>query len=108
MLETILPFVWQSVIPTSNPAGERVSGGGAPSEGGNYIISVIDVRKGVKRLEPDDQLILHMKYVEQMTYEKVAETLEVSRSSAERKIKGALRRLVKELGGQDPWARSKE
>jgi len=43
-----------------------------------------------------------------MTYEKVAETLEVSRSSAERKIKGALRRLVKELGGQDPWARSKE
>jgi len=85
-----------------------VSGGGAPAEGGNYIISVFDVRKAKNKLEPDDQIILQAKYYEQQTYDDVATALGISKSSAERKVKGAMRRLIKELGGPDPWIRKQK
>jgi RNA polymerase sigma factor (sigma-70 family) len=107
MLEQLLPFAWKDVVPTSNPTGERVGGGGNPAEGGNYIISLFDVRKAKDKLEPDDQLLLHMKYVEAMTYEQISESLAISRSSSERKVKAALRRITRELGGEDPWIRKK-
>lgn len=108
VLEQILPFIWGEVVPTHNPTGERVSGGGAPAEGGNYIISVFDVRKAVDKLEPDDQIVLQAKYFESQTYDDVAVALGISKSSAERKVKGAMRRLIKELGGPDPWLRKKK
>ena len=107
VLEQLLPFVWKDTVPTTNPTGEKVSGGGNPAEGGNYIISLFDVRKAKNKLEPDDQLLLHMKYVEAMTYDQIAESLVISKSSAERKVKAALRRLIKQLGGEDPWVRKK-
>jgi len=105
VLGELLPFVWSDSVPTQDPTKAKVSGGGNPSEGGNYIISIFDVRKALAKLEPDDQLILQMKFQEQLSFEDIAESLHISRSSSERRIKSALKRLIKELGGQDPWER---
>lgn len=105
VLQEFLEFAWGEVAPTKRPNGPKVSGSTNPAEGGNFVITIFDIRKALGRLEPDDRIILQMKYDEALTFEAIGDTLGVSTSSAERKVKGALRRLSNLLGGENPWQR---
>lgn len=105
VLAELLPFVWADVVDTRDGSKPRVSGGGNPAEGGNYIIQLFDIRKGLEKLDPNDRLILQMKFYEQMTYDDIATDLKISDTTAHRKVDGALRRLNKHLGGQSPFSR---
>ena len=105
ILAEILPFVWYEVAETRNGSKPRVSGGGNPAEGGTFVVQLIDVRKALTKLEPNDRMILHMKFYEDLTFQELAHNLEISDTTAHRKVNGALRRLSRELGGQSPFAK---
>lgn len=105
LLTELLPFVWTDVTPTQDATKPRVSGGGGvASEGGNYAASLFDVRAGLEKLEPDDRIVLQYKFFEQLNYTQLAAVLEISDSTAHRKVAGALRRLCYHLGGENPWS----
>ena len=102
-LSEMLPFVWQDVVNTTDSTKPKVSGGGNPAEGGNYVIQLFDIRRALVKIDPQDRLILQMKFFEQLTYSEIAHSLEVSDTTAHRKVDGALRRLNQHLGGQSPF-----
>ena len=102
-LSELLPFVWADVVNTTDSTKPRVSGGGNPAEGGNYVIQLFDIRRALEKLDPQDKIVLQMKFFEQMNYADIAEVLDVSDSTAHRKVDGALRRLNHRLGGQSPF-----
>ena len=82
----------------------RVSGGGGdPATGNNVAASIADVRGAMSKLEPQDQLMLEMRFQEQQTYAQIANELGLSDSTVHRRITGALKRMVRELGGENPW-----
>ena len=104
LLTELLPHVWTDTAPTSDSTKPRVSsGGGNASEGGNYVVSLFDVRAGLERLQPDDRIILQYKFFEALSYSALATALGISDSTAHRKVAGALRRLCRELGGESPF-----
>jgi DNA-directed RNA polymerase specialized sigma24 family protein len=105
LLTELLPHVWSDVAPTSDASKPRVSGGGGvAAEGGNYVASLFDVRAGLEKIQPDDRIILQYKFFEGLSYSALASVLGISDSTAHRKVSGALRRLCKELGGENPFA----
>ena len=105
VLSELLPFVWADVVDTRDGSQPRVSGGGNPAEGGTYIIQLFDVRRALSKLDPNDKLVLQMKFYEQMTFADIANTLEISDTTAHRKHEGALRRLSNTLGGTSPFSK---
>lgn len=102
-LSELLPFVWSDVVNTTDGSKPKVSGGGNPAEGGNYVIQLFDIRRALDKLDPSDKLVLQMKFFEMLNFQEIAEVLEVSDSTAHRKVDGALRRLNNNLGGQSPF-----
>ena len=102
-LSELLPFVWTDVVDTRDVTKPKVSGRGNPAEGGNYIIQLFDVRTALDKLDPHDRMVLQMKYYEQLTFTDIAQILEISDSTAHRKVDGALRRLNNHLGGRNPF-----
>ena len=106
-LSEILPYVWRELAEAKDTSKPRVSGGGNPAEGGNYIVGVIDIRKGLEKIDIQDRLILELRYFENLTLSEMSKILKVSDSTVDRKIKGALRRLCYKLGGTNPFERTK-
>jgi len=102
-LSELLPYVWEDVVDTIEANKPRVSGGGAPAEGGTYVVQLIDVRKNLHRLQRYDQDILEFKFRDQMSFKDLAEVLDCSDTTAHRKVEGALRRLTHLLGGSNPY-----
>ena len=108
-LSELLPFVWSDVVETHRPNdGERVSGSGNPAEGGNYVIQLLDIRRAMAKLDEMDRDVLQLKFEHQLTFAQIAEELQVSDTTAHRKVDGALRRLNNHLGGQSPFEREVE
>lgn len=104
-LSELLPFVWTDVVESKANNQLRVSNTGNPAEGGTYIVQLFDVRRALEKLDPNDRLVLQMKFYEQMTFADIAKTLEISDTTAHRKVDGALRRLNYKLGGQSPFSK---
>ena len=108
VLSELLPFVWEDVVATTRQDGEKVSGTGNPAEGGNYAIQLFDIRRALSKLDEMDRDVLEMKFYQQYTFAEIARELEVSNTTADRKVKGALRRLNNQLGGQSPFTKEVE
>jgi len=107
-LSELLPFVWGDVVETTKIDGEKVSGAGNPAEGGNYVIQLFDVRNALSKIDEMDRDVLELKYEQNLTFAEIAEVLEVSDTTAHRKVEGAMRRLVNQLGGTNPFGRGEE
>ena len=69
------------------------------------IVTLFDLRIAVDKLDPQDQLLLQMKYFEELTFAEIATILGVSDTTAHRKHDGALRRISESLGGENPFTR---
>jgi RNA polymerase sigma factor (sigma-70 family) len=103
--------VIEELIAHMNELGEqqsgmqvRVSGGGSdPATGGNFLISVIDVRKAMEKLDPTDQLMLEMRYQEGQTLAQIAMALDLSDTTVHRRINSSLKRMLAILGGESPY-----
>lgn len=74
-----------------------------PSEGGNLIASLIDVKKAYARLPEKEQTLLKWRYMDNMTLEEVAVAMSASKSTADRRCEAAIRHIIKNLGGATPW-----
>ena len=107
-LSELLPFVWSDVVDTKRQDGEKVSGTGNPAEGGNYVIQLFDIRRGLMKLNEMDRDVLELKFFQQLTFAEIAQELGVSDTTAHRKVDNALRRLNNHLGGQSPFKQEVE
>ena len=104
-LATLLPYVWGDVEQVQIAQEQRVSGGSNPAEGGNMFAQLFDIRRALDKLDPQDRLLLQMKYYEELTFAEIATVLGVSDTTAHRKHDGALRRISEALGGDNPFTK---
>ena len=102
-LSELLPFVWSDVVSTTDASKPKVSGGGNPAEGGNYVVQLFDIRRCLNKLSEMDRDVLELRYADQLSFGALADQLVCSETTAHRKVDGALRRLTNELGGPNPW-----
>lgn len=109
-LAQLLPFVIASVL--DGTVLEQVQqmiqdgqpkGKSSPSEGGNLLASLIDIKKGYLRLEVEDQAILRLRHHENFTLQQIAQYIECATSTADRRCTQSLRKLQEILGGSSPW-----
>ena len=109
-LGQLLPFVIASVV--DDTVLEQIQdmiqdglprGSSSPSEGGNLLANLIDIKVGYNKLEVEDQILLRIRYLDNFTLQQIANHYECSVSTADRRIDGAMRRLQDKLGGVSPW-----
>ncbi len=109
-LGQLLPFVIASII--DGTVLEQVQqmiqdgqpkGRSSPSEGGNLLASLIDIKKGYLQLEVEDQTLLRLRHHENFTLQQIAGHLECAISTADRRCAHSLRKLQEILGGISPW-----
>lgn len=75
-----------------------------PSEGGNILAMVIDIRSAIDLLDADEQVMLQNRYSNSpMTLSEIAAEMGVSDSTVDRKIQSSLRKIIDTLGGPTPW-----
>lgn len=110
-LGQLLPFVIASIIDGTvlEQAQEMMmdgqpKGSSSPSEGGNILATLLDIKKGYLALEEPDKDLLRLRYHENLTLEKIGGVLGCSTSTADRKCSASMRRLQQILGGETPWA----
>jgi len=76
-----------------------------PSEGGNVLGMVIDVRAAYELVTDDEQLLLEQRYgKDPLILSDIAIAWNVSDSTIDRRIQVALRKIIDNLGGPSPWA----
>jgi len=109
-LGQLLPFVITSIIDGTvlEQMQEMINdgqprGSSSPSEGGNLLASLIDIKKCYLKLDQKDQELLRMRHYDNATLQQIAAFLECAVSTADRRVSNALRRLQDELGGETPW-----
>ena len=109
-LGQLLPFVISSIIDGTvlEQMQEMINdgqprGSSSPSEGGNLLASLIDIKKCYLKLDEKDQAVLRMRHYENATLQQIAQYLECATSTADRRCSNSLRRLQDELGGETPW-----
>lgn len=106
LLEELLPYVHDQSkwVGGQQSMNVRVSNGGSdPAEGHNYLAMMVDTKAAYEKLEPEDQLLITMRYHENLTMNQIANMLEIAVSTVSRRVNKALKRMVRELGGSNPW-----
>ena len=111
LIAQLIPFVIASIVEGTvlEQAQEMINDGtprkqSTPAEGGNLLAILIDIKKAYLKIEQEDKTILQMRYHDNYTLQQVAQYLECSTSTADRRCNSALRRLQDKLGGQTPWS----
>ncbi len=109
-LGQLLPYVIASVV--DGTVLEQIQdmiqdgqprGSSSPSEGGNLLANLIDIKIGYTKLEPEDKILLRIRYLDSFTLQQIANHYQCSVSTADRRIDGAMRRLQDLLGGVSPF-----
>ena len=109
-LGQLLPYVIASVV--DGTVLEQIQdmiqdglprGSSSPSEGGNLLANLIDIKIGYTKLEAEDKILLRVRYLDSFTLQQIANHYQCSVSTADRRIDGAMRRLQDLLGGVSPF-----
>ena len=88
----------QQMIQDGQPKGKS-----SPSEGGNLLAGLIDIKRGYLKLDVEDQTLLRLRHHDSFTLQQIAQQLECATSTADRRCSQALRRLQDILGGVNPF-----
>jgi DNA-directed RNA polymerase specialized sigma24 family protein len=88
----------QEMIRDGQPKGSS-----SPSEGGNLLAALLDIKKCFIKLEEYDKKLLTYRYYDNYTLAQVAQVLECAISTADRRVTGSMRKLQDLLGGVSPW-----
>jgi DNA-directed RNA polymerase specialized sigma24 family protein len=109
-LGQLLPFVIASVVDGTvlEQAQEMIrdgqpKGSSSPSEGGNLLAALLDIKKCFIQLEEYDKQILTYRYYDNYTLAQVAQVLECAVSTADRRVGNSMRKLQDLLGGVSPY-----
>lgn len=109
-LGQLLPYVIASVV--DGTVLEQIQdmiqdglprGSSSPSEGGNLLANLIDIKIGYTKLEAEDKILLRVRYLDSFTLQQIANHYQCSVSTVDRRIDGAMRRLQDLLGGVSPF-----
>jgi RNA polymerase sigma factor (sigma-70 family) len=109
-LGQLLPFVIASVV--DGTVLEQIQdmiqdgqprGSSSPSEGGNLLANLIDIKIGFTKLTIEDQTLLRVRYLDHFTLQQIANQYGCSVSTADRRIDNAMRKIQNELGGVNPF-----
>jgi RNA polymerase sigma factor (sigma-70 family) len=105
MLEELITHMDELENVSNSASGNvRVSNGGSdPATSNNYLASIIDVRGALEKLDPTDQILIEMKFQENLTLGQIAVLVELSDTTISRRIHNALRKMSQSLGGESPW-----
>lgn len=111
IIAQLIPFVIASIVEgyVLEQAQEMINDGtprkqSTPSEGGNLLAVLIDIKKAYLSIEQEDRTILQMRYYDNYTLQQIAQYLECATSTADRRSNSALRKLQNKLGGETPWS----
>ena len=109
-LGQLLPFVIASVVDGTvlEQAQEMIRDGqpkgySSPSEGGNLLAALLDIKKCFIKLEEYDKKLLTYRYYDNYTLAQVAQVLECAVSTADRRVSNSMRKLQDLLGGVSPY-----
>lgn len=109
-LGQLLPFVIASVV--DGTVLEQIQqmiqdgqpkGKSSPSEGGNLLATLIDIKRCFLKLDVEDQTLLRLRHFDNYTLQQIAGQLECAVSTADRRCNNSLRKLINLLGGPSPW-----
>jgi RNA polymerase sigma factor (sigma-70 family) len=109
-LGQLLPFVIASVV--DGTVLEQIQqmiqdgqpkGKSSPSEGGNLLATLIDIKRCYMKLDVQDQTLLRLRHFDNYTLQQIAGQLECAVSTADRRCNNSLRKLIELLGGPSPW-----
>ena len=76
----------------------------APSEGGNMMAMMVDIKSAFSSLNEEDKSILFLKYVDSLSYAAIAEELKIPSDDASRmRHNRAIKKLITRLGGYRPY-----
>ena len=109
-LGQLLPFVIASVVDGTvlEQAQDMIKdgqprGSSSPSEGGNLLAVLIDIKKAYLKLEQADKDLLLLRHHEALTLQQIAEVYGCALSTADRRCSNSLRKLQNLLGGDSPF-----
>jgi DNA-directed RNA polymerase specialized sigma24 family protein len=105
VVEAILPAILRGDVTEAPKLNLGMPGKpSAPSEGGNLMAMMAEVKAGFIKLSTEDKNILYQKHANSMSYGAIAEELALPSDDAARmRHKRAIKRLITRLGGFRPW-----
>ena len=105
VVEAILPSVLRGDVTEAPKLDLGMPGKpSAPAEGGNLMAMMAEVKSGFIKLSDEDRNILYQKHANSLSYNAIAELLELPSDDAARmRHKRAIKRLITRLGGFRPW-----
>lgn len=109
-VQDLLPVLFTgSSFQTGDEVNTEVKTRTAPNEGGNGLVSLVDVKRGFEKLAPEQKRLLFLLYHRGDTsYDEVAKELDVSSMTVRRREQRALEAIVDNLGGPRVEARKRE
>ena len=75
----------------------------SPAEGGNYIVSLFDVRRALRAIPEGDRNLIELRFKDGLSIAQMALLFDTSRATVERRIRRAIRVMSEYLGGKSPW-----
>ena len=99
-VEELLPAVWDYAD------WHMSSSSGDPAEGNHRLAMLIDVSSAVFSLRPHDTALLHMRYREGLTLERIGHELGVTDDAVRLRMQRIVGKVVRALGGEPPWWRA--
>ena len=105
VVEALLPSVLRGDVTEAPKLNLGMPGRpSAPSEGGNLMAMMAEIKAGFVKLSDEDRNILYQKHANSLTYSAIAEELELPSDDAARmRHSRAIKRLITRLGGFRPW-----
>lgn len=106
----LLPFVISNILEGTilEQAQDILNDGmpkgtSTPSEGGNLLAALLDIKRAYLKLDENDSKILQYRYHLNLTLAQIGEALGCATSTADRRCDHALRALQDLLGGETPF-----
>lgn len=105
MVEALLPAILRddfTVMPILNLG--KTGRPPAPSEGGNMMAMMVEIKAAYVKLNEDDKTVLFYKYAESLDYAAIAKEMEIgSEDAARMRHNRAIKKLINRIGGYKPY-----
>ena len=105
IVEALLPAILRddfTVMPILNLG--KTGRPPAPSEGGNMMAMMVEIKSAYIKLNEDDRTVLFYKYAESLDYAAIAKEMEIgSEDAARMRHNRAVKKLINRIGGYKPY-----
>jgi hypothetical protein len=111
LLQILLPAYLDGGVDSEPPKGRSQGRGGLLSEGGDYLAMMVDLSRAMAKLRPYERNLLETYYSapqgddsdSRFTRNQLAASMGLTLHALEERVRRAMRKLQRELGGDNPW-----